>query len=140
MIEWAKRGRTRRTPATTIAAPDPQRGCQAWPEASRVPVPTPGVRRAEGEPKGQGVAARRGLRRANQRGVGEGSIAGLLPLDEAGEGGTRAGIHSPVPFVRGDEPPSQADLLRDRLLCSVVSESVVTADDGFRPRSAYSVG
>ena len=52
------------------AAPHVKRVCRAWHEASRVPVPTPGGRRAEGEPKGQGVVARRGLRRANQRGVG----------------------------------------------------------------------
>ena len=47
------------------AAADAERVCRAWHEASRVPVPTPGVRRTEDEPKGQGVAVRLGLRRAN---------------------------------------------------------------------------
>ena len=46
-------------------APYVKRVCRAWHEARRVPVPTPGVRRAEGKEKGQGVVARRGLRRAN---------------------------------------------------------------------------
>lgn len=35
-----------------------ERVCRAWHQASRVPVPTPGVCRAEGEPKGKGAAAR----------------------------------------------------------------------------------
>ena len=42
-------------------APYVKRVCRAGHEASRVPDPAPGVRRAEGQEQGQGVAARRGL-------------------------------------------------------------------------------
>ena len=42
-------------------APYVKRVCQAWPEASRVPDPAPGGRRAESQEQGQGVVVRRGL-------------------------------------------------------------------------------
>jgi hypothetical protein len=42
-------------------APYVKRGCRAWPAARRVPVPAPGVRRAESQEQGQGVVVRRGL-------------------------------------------------------------------------------
>ena len=44
--------------------------CRAWHEASRVRVPVPGSSRAEGQPKGKCVVARRGAEEA------QGEIAG----------------------------------------------------------------
>jgi hypothetical protein len=47
-----------------LRAPDAGRVCRAWHSTSEVQVLVPGVRGAEGEEQGKGVAARRGLKEA----------------------------------------------------------------------------
>jgi hypothetical protein len=49
------------------AAADAGRVCRAWHRTCEVRVPTPGYRGAEGEEKGKGVVARRGLKEAQSK-------------------------------------------------------------------------
>jgi hypothetical protein len=52
------------------AAPHVKRVCRAWHRTSEVKVLVPGVREAEGEEKGKGVVARRGLKEAPSKRAG----------------------------------------------------------------------
>jgi hypothetical protein len=52
------------------AAADAGRVCRAWHRTSEVKVLVPGVRGAEGEEQGKGVAARRGLKEAPSKRAG----------------------------------------------------------------------
>jgi len=58
--------RTRKKPR----AADFSRVCRAWHRTSGVEVPTPGISGAEGQEKGKGVVARRGLKEAQSESAG----------------------------------------------------------------------
>jgi hypothetical protein len=57
-------------PLRVPAAPGRRRVCRAWHRTSEVKVLVPGVREAEGEEKGKGVVARRGLKEAPSKRAG----------------------------------------------------------------------
>ena len=94
------------------AAPHVTCVCRAWPAARRMPDPTPGGRRAEGEPTGQGAVARRGLRRANGAVSAAPAASGIAGADAVADHlvGIVGGQERPGPQQESEEDePAQGE-------------------------------